>query len=302
MRQRLLFEVASLLCLFPLQALGQAVPIPQAKVEIENVRFERVTKLSPSKERELSKDIRQDTDWPTEQTLHAISDSVRQRVTAAYEDEGYWRAKVEVRVVPQQLLDTAQTVDVVVWALNEGREYRLRELRWSGADAFPKEQLAALMPVHPGQVLERSRIAAGMEAARQLYTAHGYLNYIALPVMQMDDAQGTVALQINVQEGGVFTFEKFDIVGMNAPNRERLLDAWPLHPGDVYPSGMVEDFLRQHASQLPPAGQRDVVCRTLDLSNHTIEFTLDFRPEPQPCASPEVDTSRQSLNRLQPDP
>ena len=302
MRKRLLFEVASLVCLSLLQARAQSVPVPQAQVRIENVTFERVTKLTPSQRRDLAKELREQTDWPTAQTLQAVAGAVRQRVVAVYANNGYWRAKVEARVIPGQLSDTAQAVDVVIWAMNEGRQYRLRELRWSGVQAFPEAKLADLMPVHAGEVLERDRIVAGMDAAHQLYAAHGYLNYIALPEMQIDDAQGTVALHINVQEGGVFTFEKFDIVGMAAFSRERLLEAWPLRPGDVYPNGMVEDFLRRHASLLPPASPPDVVCRTLDLSNHTIEFVLDFRPQPQPCSSPEADTSSQTLNRLQPEP
>jgi len=91
-------------------------------------------------------------------------------------------------------------------------------------------------------------------------------------------------------------------VGTNTTIHDRLLEAWPLRPGDVYSSGTVEDFVRQHASLLPPAGDRDVVCRTLDLSNHTVEFVIDLRSQPLPCSSAEKDTSSQSLNRLLPEP
>jgi len=302
-RKRLLFEAASLVCLSLLQAQAQTAPFSVASLKIENVRFQRVSKLSSAQQRELTKEIRQDTEWPTQHILQAVADSVRQNVLAAYADHGYWRAKVTVQVVPQRLLDSAQTVDVVVWALNEGPQYRLRSLTWSGAEAFPPERLNGLIPVRPGEVLERDKLAAGMEAARHLYATRGYINYTAIPEMQTDDAHDTASLQIHVDEGGVFTFEKFDVLGINPTTRERLLDAWPLRPGDVYASGIVEDFVRQHASLLPPAGQRDVVCRTMDLSNHTIEFTLDFRAQPLPCAAPpEPEVTSQSLNRLLPQP
>ena len=303
MRKRLLFEVASLVCLFLLQAQAQSAPISLAKVKIENVKFERVAKLSSAQQRVLAKEIRQETDWPAVQTLNAVADSVRERVLAAYADTGYWRAKVTVRVVPQQLLDSAQSVDVIVWALNEGRQYRLSGVTWSGVEAFPQSQVASLMPVRPGYVLERAKIAEAMESARRLYATHGYINYTAMPQMQMDDQHGTVALEIHVNEGGVFTFEKFEVVGIKASTRDRLLEAWPLRPGDVYASGTVEDFVRAHAAILPPAGQRDVVCRTLDLSNHTIDFTLDFRADPPPCSpEPDKETTSQKLNHLLPEP
>src|SRR5262249_24929359 len=154
----LLFEVASFVCLSLLQAAGQSVPAPLARVKIENITFERVAKLTSAQQHELTKEIRQETEWPVAQTLHAVADSVREKVLKTYADGGYWRAKVTVRVVPQELRNSAQSVDVVIWATNEGRQYRLSGAKWTGVDAFSPDEMSALMPVHPGYVLQRSKV------------------------------------------------------------------------------------------------------------------------------------------------
>jgi hypothetical protein len=49
---------------------------------------------------------------------------------------------------------------------------------------------------------------------------------------------------------------------------------------------------------LPAVTTADVVCRSIDLSNHTIEFLLDFRPQPLACNTPpQAEMTRQTLNR-----
>ena len=99
----------------------------------------------------------------------------------------------------------------------------------------------------------------------------------------MDDHDGTADLRIHVNEGGVFTVQGFDIIGLNPELRTRLIQAWPFKAGDIYRGENVENFLDSKAALLPDVSPNDVVCRTVDLSNHTIDFVLDFRPQPLAC-------------------
>jgi hypothetical protein len=117
--------------------------------------------------------------------------------------------------------------------------------------------------------------------------------------VKMNDREFTAELRIHVDEGGVFTVQGFDVVGVNAALRTRLLQSWPFRPGDVYRGENVENFLYSNAALLPPPGPADVVCRTVDLSNHTIEFVLDFRPQPLACnAQQDTQVTSQSLNPM----
>ena len=230
--------------------------------------------------------------------MSPLSGSVEQATLAAYADKGFWRAKVRVEIdYADDIAD--HEVSVTVRAIDEGHSYRLRQLQWTGVSAFKEADLTELVPVHPGRILERSKIAEGMDAVRRLYLGGGYLSYVAVPDVEMNDRDGTVEVRIIVDEGGVFTVQGFDVIGLNPALRARLLQAWPFKPGDVYRGENVENFLYSNAALLPPVGPSDVVCRTVDLSNHTIEFVLDFRPQPVACNSqPETQVTRQSLNRM----
>lgn len=295
--KRLLF-LASLVFV-PLLHAQAPVPQPFVSVTISNVKFENTSRLSPARRRELAAEIKTNNRWPISSPQSLLSASIRQRVLAAYSDEGYWRARVEVTVVPVR----SGEVEVAIRGIKEGRQYHLGGLAWSGVTAFPESQLSEVMGLRQGEVIKRTQAEQGMESVRRLYASRGYLNYSAVPQIQFNDERGTLILQLAIDEGGSFTFEKLDVLGADSTVRDRLLKEWPLLVGDVYPENTVEDFLAAHLPLLPPARQRDLVCRTLDLSTHTIAFVLDFRAQPLACVpSPDVDTTHQTLNRLTAEP
>jgi outer membrane protein assembly factor BamA len=227
-----------------------------------------------------------------------LAAAIEQAALAAYADKGYWHAKVKAEVAPAG--DAADEVsNVTLRVIDEGRSYRLRRFSWSGISAFTEADLTDLMPVRPGKILERSKIAEGMDAIRGLYLAGGYLSFVAVPEVEVDDHDSTADLRIQINEGGVFTVQGFDVIGLTPELRTRLIQAWPFKAGDVYRGENVENFLYSNAALLPAVSPNDVVCRTVDLSNHTIDFVLDFRPQPPACnGQGESEFTRQSLNRV----
>jgi outer membrane translocation and assembly module TamA len=277
---------------------AQESPAPLAAFHIRNVRFENTTRLSVAQKSQLTDDLRQLANRSVDGGVSALSGSVEHAALAAYADQGYWHAKVKIEI--DRADDVAdREVSVTVRAVDEGRSYRLRNLQWTGVSAFAEADLTELVPVHPGRILQRSKVAEGMDAVRRLYLGGGYLSYVAVPDVEMNDRDGTAEVRIHVDEGGLFTVQGFDVIGLNPALRARLLQAWPFKPGDVYRGDNVENFLYSNASLLPPVVPNDVVCRTVDLSNHTVEFVLDFRPQPVACNSQaETQVTRQSLNRM----
>jgi outer membrane protein assembly factor BamA len=281
---------AAIVLLF--SGLLSAQEIPASKVLVGNVRFENATRLLSAQRSQLTEVVQQLENRAGAEGL------IEQAAQAAYADKGYWHAKFKVEIVPADEPADGQ-VNVTVRMLDEGRPYRLRQLHWTGISAFGDADLTELMPIRSGRILERSKIAEGMDAVRRLYLGRGYLSYVAVPEIEMNDRDGTAELRINVDEGGVFTVQGFDIIGLAPAMRARLLQAWPFKPGDIYRGENVENFLYSNAALLPPVGPNDVVCRTVDLSHHTIEFVLDFRPQPLACNSqPEANITSQTLNRI----
>lgn len=206
--------------------LSAQAPPSASKVHIGNIRFENTSRLTAQQKSQLAKDL-QDQDGKG--ALHSIAAPVEQAVLAAYADKGYWKAKVKVQILPANANDDG-IVHVSVRALEEGSQYRLHQLRWSGVTAFSEKDLTPMVPIHPGHVLERAKIAEGMEAVRRLYLAAGYLGYVAVPDVTINERERTVDLRLNVEEGGVFTVRSFDVIGLDRPLRDRLLQSWPFKP------------------------------------------------------------------------
>ncbi len=277
---------------------AQEIPAAPPTLHIRNLRFENVTRLASAQKAKLREDLEQLGTRSGESRLSVVASSIEQMVQTAYADRGLWQAKVRVDITLADDLSDGE-VTVTVRALDEGHSYRLRQLQWTGISAYTEADLTDLLPVRLGKVLERSKIAEGMDAVRRLYLGGGYLSYVAVPEVKMNEREGTAELRINVDEGGVFTVQAFDVIGLNPALRSRLLQAWPFKPGDIYRGENVENFLYSNAALLPPIGISDVVCRTVDLSNHTIEFVLDFRPQPVACnAQPEPRVTSQSLSAI----
>jgi hemolysin activation/secretion protein len=217
-----LWPAAIALLLYPGFLGAQGISAPSSTFHIRNLRFENATRLSAAQKSQLSDDLRHLGNRSVDGGLSALSASVEQAAQAAYADKGYWQAKVKAEVTPAYDIPDGQ-LDVTIRALDEGRPYRLRQLHWVGVSAYPEADLMDLMPVRAGRILERSKLREGMEAVRRLYLAGGYLSYVAVPEVEMNDREGTVELRINVDEGGAFTVQGFDVIGLNPALRTRLL-------------------------------------------------------------------------------
>ena len=289
-----LWPAAIVLLWFSTFLAAQEIPAP--KPQVLNLRFENAAHLLAAQKAKLVEDMRGfETRSSGAQGLVA---AIEQAVQAAYADKGYWHAKVKAEVTPANNTPGSE-VTATLRVIDEGRSFRLRHFSWSGISAFTEADLTDLIPLRPGKILERSKIAEGMDAIRSLYLAGGYLSFVAVPEVEVYDHDGTADLRIHVNEGGVFTVQGFDVIGLNPELRPRLIQAWPFKAGDVYRGENVENFLSSNAALLPAVSPNDVVCRTVDLSNHTIDFVLDFRLQPLACnGQGEAQFTRQSLNRV----
>ena len=290
-----LWPATIVLLMFPGFVHAQETPVSQ--VSVLNVRFENVTRLPAAQKAQLSAAVQ----LLGAETPSALANAVEREAQAAYADNGYWHTRLKVEIAPtKDLLNDGE--DVTIRALEEGPAYKLRQVRWSGVSAFSESELMELLALHPGETLERAQVAEGMDAIRRLYMGTGFLSFVAIPKVEMAEHGGMADLRITVDEGGVFTVHGFDVVGLPPALRAKLLHAWPFQPGDVYRGDSVENFLSANAALLPAPGASDVVCRTVDLSNHTIEFVLDFRPQSLACnPHPELQTT-QTLSQLPSNP
>ena len=249
---------------------------------IRTVIFERVTALSSADEQGITQTLQQeDPSWVARQRLDALSRFIENAVLSAYQDRGYWRARLSVEVTWVRGSGPSRQMDVLISATEEGAPYSLKEIRVTGATIFSSDELLRLMPIHPTERMSRTKVERGLEAMRELYASRGYIAFAAIPHAELDDAAHTVALDIALQEDQPFRFGNLSIEGLDRAASRELRRAW----GELREQFYSQDKLRTLLSKsLPlPAGvdPLDYSTRNLDFDTHTVDVQVSTPPETQ---------------------
>ena len=163
--------------------------------------------------------------------------------------------------------------------MNPGKQYHLVRVSWRGNTAFSESELANLIPIQPGELFNRTKIAAGLKAAGKLYESRGYINFTCVPTPEMDDEAATLSFEMDVDEGGQFRFGELEVTGMEEAHREILLSAWQGLHGRPYNAADADEFFsRYFSSPWPNIRPENYLSRKIDEDNHSVDYSLQVVP------------------------
>ncbi len=264
---------------------AQANPPPSGPKTpaIATVTFENVQALSSGEQSQITQSLQQkDRDWVLRQTPEALATWAEKTALAVYQDKGYWRAKVSAKVTWVLGGGSERRADLVITATNEGPQYWLKGITFTGGTAFPNNDLLQLMAMRPWEVVSRSKVAEGLEAIRRLYASRGYVAFSAVPQVEFDDSAHSVALLINVQEDSPFHFGSLSLEGLDRTLAKAVQQEWEQMREQPYSEERLRNFFQKFARQLP-AGANPVEASTsnLDLDTHTVDVVVSFAPATQ---------------------
>ena len=285
-----LFWVVCVLVLIPFSH-GQTTPVPRTSPRHKltvRVRFVNAGLLWAGQQEQIAKrlqeegdddhddgELRDQSDW---------ADEAAERVRAAYQDNGYFKVQVAGELMPATKSRTDRRVSIVVRVLDAGQQYRLRDLRWKSTSAFSEQQLLNLMPIHPGEIFSRSKIAKGLEEARKLYQSHGYMNFTSIPNAVIDEAARSIGLEIDVDEGSVFHWGDLHIEGMTEADKRELLRGWDGLRGQVYASNAHQALDKFFATYFRPLRSgvtpSDYAKWKIDEAARTVDVYLSLMANP----------------------
>jgi outer membrane protein assembly factor BamA len=278
----------------PVVVLGLLLPAASAQTgvpssspapfhAIRNVSFEHVMALPAAEQEKIRRSLRsEDPSWVGKQSPEVLSAFIQQMVLSSYEDYGYWHAKVSALVTWVRGEGDQRQVDVLISAINEGEQYRLKEIRWSGVHAFPDSQLAKLMAIRPQEVMSRAKVEEGLRAIRELYSSRGYVTLAALPRLEFDEAAHSVVLDIALREDSPFRYGSLSVTGLDDSASQRLQQKWREMRDQTYSQDSLHRFFSDFAQQTPSAGApADYRTSTIDLDTHTVDILVSFPPATQ---------------------
>jgi outer membrane protein assembly factor BamA len=278
--------------------LERCLPYPTYQQEIKTMDEEVAvrTGMNESRQRIIVDDVK--FDGP----IH-VSDAVRQKVVfdlkqhnfndnpdlesawlaeiqavglmGVWRDQGYFKAEATAKEEFIRNDSTGKHVRIIAH-INEGQQFRLGDVQFRSSDAseplaFRPEELRRLIPVREGEIFSATKIREGLDALRDLYGSHGYIDFVATPLADIDDSHQRISLVMELDQQKQFRVASVEVYGLDQ-KMETLLKS-KLKPGDVYNSRVVEDFLKQNASALPP----DISPSDIELHRDVRRGTVDFR-------------------------
>jgi outer membrane protein assembly factor BamA len=246
------------------------------KIIIDDVTFDGPINVSDAVRQQLVSDLKQhnfndnpdlESDWLGE--IQAVG------LRRVWQDQGYFRVEATAKEEFIRYDPMGKHVRIIAH-INEGPRFRLGDVQFRNSDpgeplAFGPELLRRLIPLREGDIFSATKIREGLDALRHLYGSHGYIDFVPMPLTDIDDSRQRISLVMELDQQKQFRVASVEVFGLDV-KMETLLTS-KLKPGDVYNSQVVEDFLKQNASALPP----DTSPSDIELHRDVRRGTVDFR-------------------------
>ena len=140
--------------------------------------------------------------------------------------------------------------------------------------AFPPEELRKRVPLSEGELFSTRQIRDGLDALKQLYSSHGYINFVATPLIEVDDRSGMISLIMELDEGRQFRLRKIEVQGLDPQTEDRL--KWQMKPGDIFNSYFVEAFFADNKNILPSGASPENAELYKNEKNRTVDVLFRF--------------------------
>ena len=106
------------------------------------------------------------------------SDEIGDRIRASFQQRGYFQVEVKsVKFKPGDPLGVPKPVTLQS-EVSEGPQFRLGQVTFVKNHAFSAEKLRQQFPVKTNDIVEREKVASGLESLRKLYATRGYLDFV----------------------------------------------------------------------------------------------------------------------------
>jgi outer membrane protein insertion porin family len=174
-----------------------------------------------------------------------------ERVRFAYQDRGYFKAIVEDPKTKMRDVGGiawyfpfkprhGKSVDITV-PVEEGERYHLKEITFSGNKALSNSAaLRRAFKIKDGDWFNRTQVSKGLDELRKAYGSLGYINETNIPDTVVDEANKTITLKIDVDEGKQFYVRRIEFSG-NTTTRDKVIRReLALEEGQVYNSRLWE--------------------------------------------------------------
>jgi outer membrane protein assembly factor BamA len=266
-----------------------AVTSPVKEMKVAQLTFAGDSALSLPVQDEIAKSLREHDYDDNKEGMNELLERVRD----AWQHHGYFNVKVE-HDGSQTLAEDSESRTVAITVnVDAGKQYRLDKIHFgnipsNGSRRLPlnpispgqqvtDEQLRAFFPIQHEDIFDTHKIQQGLEELRRAYGARGFINFAAVPSMEIDDLSGRITLLVELDEGKQFHLGRVEVTGLDSEVLRKLLQDSGLVPGSVFDAVRYEDFARQSQETLRDFRAEDDVERRIHEESGTLDLTFHVR-------------------------
>ncbi len=253
------------------------------KMIVDSVKFDSPAHLPDSSEEpEIISEIKQHMfDYGQE----GLDEVLEVRIRLAWEEHGFFKvlAHAQSQVVSS---DSAYEHVVVTIHVDPGQQYRLGGVRFRSSDpddrdtlAFPLAELRKLIPLQEGDIFNVTKVRESLDAMKKLYDSHGYVNFVAIPETEVDDATQRISLVMELDQGKQFRVGKVEVLGL-APGKAAALTS-RVKPGDVFQYSLVKTFVEANIPNFLDVESSEVLDIRKRQRDGRVDIVVDFRRLPK---------------------
>lgn len=182
------------------------------------------------------------------------------RLEEELQNQGYLRAKVKSwrtefsNPVPITLTNTETSAKndrgsqaTLLMNIDEGPMTVIRQIRFSGVEAFSKLHLQSLLPIKTGESLRIRDLNASIETLRAYYFSQGFVEMKLLNeqegMVSYNETSTQATVEFEVQEGPKVSIGSVVLEGNTFTKDEVILRELDLKPGEVYTPELREESI-----------------------------------------------------------
>jgi outer membrane protein insertion porin family len=148
-----------------------------------------------------------------------------------YHDEGFLDARVGYRLEFDKVSRTDLTV---VFVIEEGTRYRIRDIDFSGNTVLSSQRLRSALELAPGRNLRQETLEQDKRRIQDLYGELGYVDAVVDARYEFLEEPGLVALRFDITENRQWRFGRITIRG-NRHTQDRVIRReLRFYPGELY--------------------------------------------------------------------
>ncbi len=149
-----------------------------------------------------------------------------------YREQGFLDVEIPADKVTYTYPDSKKLV--VNIAINEGRQYRIGDITFTGNKLYPTQLFQLLIQQRPGMVFTPSKLDKDVETLQDFYGKDGYLETNVRMIRKPNIATGNIDIEYQINESEQYFVESIKIEGNTKTKSIVIIRELNLGPGEVF--------------------------------------------------------------------